>query len=104
MEAKNGAQVLVEALMIDDPKPGVANRLNAIYCFLREDSSEATFFEQIVDELLKVDPRHYLRVRDYFFSLNDNLERGGVPDPRAVGQKLLEQAARNDRDNRSGCK
>ena len=48
----------------------------------KDSSIEVTFFRQILRELLRLDPKHYGRVRDYFFALNDNLERGGLPSPR----------------------
>lgn len=104
MERLNSAPVLVEALMRGETNPAIVSQITALYHFMSEDSRDSTFLCQIIDELLKVEPRQYLRVRDYFFNLNDNLERGGVPDPRFVGKKLLEQRVENEPESRRGCK
>lgn len=62
--------------------------LAAIAHLSSENSTAADILRQITRELLKVEPKNYLRVRDYFFELNDNIERRQIATPREYAKQL----------------
>lgn len=88
---ENGAftgQLLLKMLLTGAIEREASAKFAAIAQIHSENSKDGQLFRQIVDELLKVDPKNYARVRDYFFSLNDNIARGGVKNPRDFAARM----------------
>ena len=80
-EAIERGQVLRMFLSSDRLGGDALRNLSAIAAISSDLSAEGKLFSQIIDELLKVEPKNYARVRDYFFELNDNAERRRVKAP-----------------------